>query len=229
MQFEIQYRPAHSLAIAQLEPGESVRAEASAMVSMTRNLAVTTDGPMAGGGGLLRTFNRAMLGGESFFTNTFTAQGTPGHVTFAPSLSGDMRAIELRRGEPLYIQGSSYVAAPDSVALDTRWQGLKGFFSGETLFFLEASGSGPVLVNAFGAIEAFDLDGDVIVDTGHLVAFGPGIQYQVTKASRGWVASYLSGEGLVLRMVGKGRIYVQSRNPKEYGRAVASRLPPRQG
>jgi uncharacterized protein (TIGR00266 family) len=170
-----------------------------------------------------------VLGGETFFTNTFTARGTPGHVTLAPTLSGDMLAIDLRSGEPLFIQGSSYVAAPDSVDLDTRWQGLKGFFSGESLFFLEASGTGPVLVNAFGAIETYDLDGELIVDTGHLVAFGSGIDYEVTKASRGWIASYLSGEGLVLRMVGRGRIYLQTRNPKEYGQAVGSQLPPRQG
>jgi uncharacterized protein (TIGR00266 family) len=229
MHFDIQYRPTHSLAFAHLAPGESVRAEASAMVSMTRNLAITTDGPMGGRGGLLGSFKRAVLGGETFFTNTFTAQGTPGHVALAPTLSGDMQTIELSPGEPLYIQGSSYVAAPDSVELDTRWQGLKGFFSGETMFFLEASGRGPVLVNAFGAIDVFDLDGDIIVDTGHLVAFGAGIDYEVTKASRGWIASYLSGEGLVLRMAGRGRIYLQSRNPREYGQAVAAQLPPRQG
>src|SRR5690606_5215894 len=137
-----------------------------------------------------------------------------------------MVAVELRAGEPLYIQGSSYVAAPDSVEIDTRWQGMKGFFSGESLFFLEATGVGPVLVNAFGAIEPYDVDGDVFVDTGHLVAFGAGVQYEVTKASRGWIASYLSGEGLVLRLRGRGRIYLQSRNPSEYGQAIGSQLPP---
>ena len=51
----------------------------------------------------------------------------------------------------------------------------------------------------------------------------------MTKASRGWIASYLSGEGLVLRMSGRGRVFLQSRNPKEYGLAVGSQLPPRQG
>jgi uncharacterized protein (TIGR00266 family) len=228
MHFEIQYRPAHSLATAHLEPGESVRAEASAMVSMTRNLVIRTDGP-AGRGGIVKSLKRAMLGGESFFTNTFTARDTPGHVSLAPALAGDMLAVELRRGEPLYIQGSSYVAAPDSVELDTRWQGFKGFFSGESLFFLEATGVGSVVVNAFGAIESLDLDGELIVDTGHLVAFSSGIEYQVTKASRGWITSYLSGEGLVLRMAGRGRVYLQSRNPNEYGRSVGALLPPRQG
>jgi uncharacterized protein (TIGR00266 family) len=139
-----------------------------------------------------------------------------------------MLAVELRRGEPLYIQGSSYVAAPDSVEIDTRWQGFKGFFSGESLFFLEASGVGPVVINAFGAIETLELDGDIIVDTGHLVAFGAGIEYEITKASRGWIASYLSGEGLVMRLSGRGQLYLQSRNPNEYGRAVGALLPPRQ-
>jgi uncharacterized protein (TIGR00266 family) len=228
MHFEIQYRPAHSLATAHLEPGESVRAEASAMVSMTRNLVIQTDGPMGGRGGILKSFKRAMLGGETFFTNTFTARGTPGHVTLAPTLSGDMVTVQLQRGEPLYIQGSSYVAAPDSVEIDTRWQGFKGFLSNESLFFLEASGVGPVLMNAFGAIETLDLDGDIIVDTGHLVAFTAGIQYEITKASRGWIASYLSGEGLVMRLRGRGRLYLQSRNPNEYGRTVGLLLPPRQ-
>jgi uncharacterized protein (TIGR00266 family) len=170
-----------------------------------------------------------VLGGETLFTNTFSAVGTPGHVSLAPSLCGDMQAIEVTPGETLYVQGGSYVAAPDSIDLDTKWQGLKGFFSGESLFFLAASGSGPVLVNAFGALETLDLDGEVIVDTGHLVAFTSGIDYQVTKASRGWIAAYLSGEGLVLRMRGRGRLYLQSRNPSEYGQAVAAKLPARRG
>ena len=168
-----------------------------------------------------------MLGGESFFTNLFTAQGGPGHVSLAPKLCGDMIVHPLQQGEQLFIQGSSYVSAPDTVRIDTQFQGFKGFFSGESLFFLAASGYGPVLVNAFGAIDVMDLDGEVIVDTGHLVAFTQGIQYQIEKASRGWIASYLSGEGLVLRMSGRGRLYIQSRNPAEYGRSVGSKLPPR--
>jgi uncharacterized protein (TIGR00266 family) len=230
MQFDIQYRPAHSLAIVHLGPNETVRAEASAMISMTANVRVETTGPLArGGGGILAGLKRSMLGGETFFTNTFTAAGSPGHVTLAPAVSGDMVTHELRPGEDLLIQGSSYVAAPDSVQLDTRWQGFKGFFSGENLFFLHASGVGPVLMNAFGAIEVIDLAGELIVDTGHLVAFTSGISYEISTASSGLIASWLSGEGFVLRVSGHGRLYLQSRNPHEYGRSVGSKLPARQG
>lgn len=226
MQFDIQYRPAHSLAIVHLDAGETVRAEASAMISMTRNVRVETQARATGG--ILGGLKRSLLGGESFFTNTFTATGGPGHVTLAPSLCGDMVVHDLQGGDDLFIQGTSYVAAPDTVRLDTRWQGMKGFFSGESLFFLHASGSGPVLVNAFGAIETLDFDGELVVDTGHLVAFTSGIQYRVTTASPGLVASYLSGEGFVLYVSGRGRLYLQSRNPSEYGGAVGRNLPPRE-
>lgn len=227
MHFEITYNPAHSLATAHLNAGESVRAEASAMVSMTRNVGVQTNARSPSGGGLFKGLKRSLLGGESFFTNLYTAQSNGAHVTFAPDLCGSMVTHDLS-GESLFIQGSSYVAAPDTVSIDTKFQGFKGLFSGESLFFLEASGHGPVLMNAFGAIEVIDLDGEMIVDTGHLVAFTSGINYTVSKAASGWIASYLSGEGLVLRVSGRGKLYVQSRNPTEFGRSVGKRLPARE-
>lgn len=229
MQFEILYRPAHSLAVVHLAPNESIRAEASAMISMTRNIQVATNATSRSTGGLLGGLKRAVLGGESFFTNTFTAVNTAGHVTLAPALAGDLVLHDLAPGSDLFIQGSSYVAAPDSVTLDTKWQGMKGFLSGETLFFLHARGAGPVLMNAFGSIEIIDLDGELIVDTGHLVAFTGGINYQVTTASPGLIASFLSGEGIVLRVSGRGRLWVQTRNPSEYGAAVGKELPAREG
>jgi uncharacterized protein (TIGR00266 family) len=228
MQFITHYRPAHSLAVVELMPNESVRAEASSMISMTRNIRVETSATSRSTGGFLGGLKRAFLGGESFFTNTFTAVGTPGHVTLAPALTGDMIVHELSPSHELFIQGSSYVAAPDSVFIDTKWQGMKGFFSGETLFFLHAKGQGPVLMNAFGAIQTIDLDGELIVDTSHLVAFTSGIQYRVATASSGLIKSFLSGEGFVLHVTGRGRLYIQSRNPTEYGRAVGSSLPPRE-
>lgn len=229
MQFEVLYKPAHALAIAHLNPNESVRAEAGAMVSMTNNVQVDTQGPSQGKGGVggfLKGLGRAMMGGESFFTNTFTAQGGQGHVSLAPSLCGDMVVHELQ-GDQLVIQGSSYVAAPDSVQIDTQFQGFKGFFSGESMFFLTATGHGPVLCNAFGGIEAIDLNGEMIVDTGHIVAFSSTISYAIHKANKGFISSMLSGEGLVLRMSGQGRLYVQSRNPNEYGKTVGAMLPPK--
>ncbi|MCA9544476.1 MAG: TIGR00266 family protein [Myxococcales bacterium] len=230
MLIDIQYRPAHTLAIVQLAHGETVTAESGAMVSMDRHIQVRTDGPMSKKrGGFLKGLGRAVLGGETFFTNDFTAQGAPGQVTFAPTLTGDMVVHELDGHEDLFIQGSSFVASATSVQLDTKWQGfVKGFLSGESMFFLRAHGTGPVIMNAFGAVDTVDLDGELIVDTGHLVAFTSGIQYEISRAAPGLIASFLSGEGFVLKVRGRGRLYLQTRNPTEYGKTVGPKLPPRQ-
>ncbi len=228
MHFEIKYNPAHALATAHLSQGQSVRAEATAMVSMSSGISVTTNMTHKSGGGFFGAMKRGMLGGESFFQNLFTATAPQAHVSLAPKLCGSMVVHELAGGQELFIQASSYVAAPESVDIDTKWQGFKGFISGESLFFLRASGTGPVLLNAFGAIEELDLDGELVVDTGHLVAFTTGIDYSIDKAGGGWIQSFLSGEGLVLRMRGRGKLYLQSRNPSEFGSTVGRLLPPRQ-
>lgn len=229
MHFEIEYNPAHSLATAHLKQGESVRAEATAMVSMSPGLSIATNTGPQGRGGFFKKAKRGFFGGESFFQNVFSAPSGPAHVCLAPRLSGSMIVHELTGRTELFIQGSSYVAAPDSIDIDTRFQGFKGFLSGESLFFLKASGQGPVLLNAFGAIEVLDLDGEMIVDTGHLVAFESGIDYEIQKASSGWISSFLSGEGLVMNMSGRGKLYIQSRNPNEFGRMVGALLPARNG
>ena len=82
MKVTVEHRPAYALGIVQLDQGESVRAETGAMVSMSGNVQVDSGIQ----GGILKGAMRKVLGGESFFVNTFTAQGAPGHVTFAPSL-----------------------------------------------------------------------------------------------------------------------------------------------
>jgi uncharacterized protein (TIGR00266 family) len=198
------------------------------MVGMSPSIQVTTGVTHRSGGGMLGALKRGFLGGESFFQNLFTATGPNAQVLLAPQLCGSMIAHQLDGTHELFIQGSSYVAAPESVNIDTKWQGFKAFFSGESLFFLRASGQGPVLVNAFGAIEQLELDGETIVDTGHLVAFTSGVEYTIDKAGGGWIQSFLSGEGLVMRLRGRGRVYLQSRNPKQYGTAVGRLLPPRE-
>lgn len=226
MNIQINHRPGAALAVCQLQQGEALRAEADAMVSMAGPLQVQTNATK-GKGGLLGGLGRKFLGGESFFTNLYTAGG-PAELCLAPSLPGDMQVHTLTPDHELFIQGSSYVAAPETVQMDTKWQGLKrGFFSGESFFFLRATGEGPVIINAFGAIEARDLDGELWLDTGHLVAFTSGITYEVSKASSGWIGAFFSGEGFVLKLRGRGRVYLQTRNPQTFGRLVGRMLPPR--
>ena len=125
--------------------------------------------------------------------------------------------------------GGSYMGSTSELDLDMKFQGFKGMFSGESLFFMRVSGEGHLLVNAFGRITELEVDGQMIVDTGHLVAFEEGLEYKITKAGGSWVSSFVAGEGLVMEFTGKGKVLVQSHNPKEFGTALGNRLPPRQG
>jgi uncharacterized protein (TIGR00266 family) len=219
---EVLYRPAHSLARVELASGESVVAESGTMVGMSPSVGIETSTR----GGVLAGVKR-MFGGESFFLNTFTAQRGPGEVLLAPRVCGDMVVLDVGP-ERWMAQSSAFVASGPAVAVETGLGGFRTFFAGEGLFVLRATGSGPLVVGAFGAVEKMDVRGKLIVDTGHLVAWSADLGWRVTTATSGWVASFLSGEGLVCEFSGQGTVYVQTRNPAEYGPAVARLLPPRQ-
>jgi uncharacterized protein (TIGR00266 family) len=222
MQIDIQYRPAHSLAKVSLEPNESVVAESGAMVGMSTNVQMQTQS-----GGMMSGLKR-LFGGESFFRNTFTAGGGPGEVLLAHSLCGDMVVLEMTQ-HGYFIQSSSYIASTPNVAIETKVGGMKTFFAGEGVFVLQATCPGPgrVLVGAFGGIQELQCDGSLVIDTGHLVAWDSTLQYSVGKSGSGWIASFLSGEGLVCHFQGQGRIWIQTRNPPAYGQEIGKLLPPR--
>jgi uncharacterized protein (TIGR00266 family) len=225
MQIDVMYRPAHSLARVLLPPGESIVAESGAMVGMSPNVQMQTQSQ----GGLMGGLKR-MFGGESFFRNTFTAQAGPGEVLLAHALCGDMIVLDMTQAG-YFVQSSSFIASTGNVNIETKVGGFRSFFAGEGVFVLKATAVGPgqMLVGAFGGVEQLNCDGNLVIDTGHLVAWDATLTYSVGKSGSGWIASFLSGEGLVCHFTGQGRIWIQSRNPTAYGQTVGKLLPPRSG
>jgi len=136
MEHEILYSPSYSLLKISLRQGEAVCAEAGAMVSMSSCIEIKT----AAKGGIFGALKRSVLGGESFFVNTFRAADS-GEVTFAPTLPGDIHALELK-GQSYYAQSGAYIASSPDIQVDTKWGGAKTFFSREGLFLLKMSGAG---------------------------------------------------------------------------------------
>ena len=227
MEHEILYSPDNTVVKFVFKSGEAVRAESDAMVSMSDGLELQTGfGAGKKSGGIFKKLMRGFLTGESFFTNVFTATASNQEIILAPSLEGDIELVELNGGS-LIIQARSYLAGHPDVVMNTKWQGMKSFVSGESSFMIEASGNGFVVINAFGGIQKITVKGQYIVDTGHVVAFTGGLNYRVAKAGSGWISSFLSGEGLVCEFNGEGDVYIQSRNPVEYGKFVGPQLRPR--
>ena len=201
-QYHIEGRPDFAFLTVQIPPDETLKVEAGAMATMDTHLRMKTRLK----GGLSR-----LVTGESVFIDEFTAEGSTGEIGIAPGPAGDMAHVYLD-GDTLYLQDSAFVAAAMGVELDSKWQGLiKGFFSGERLFLIRASGYGDLWFNAYGSLIEIDVDGEYVVDTGKIVAFTEGLDYRVTSVG-GYKSLFFSGEGLVCRFSGKGRVWIQSRS-----------------
>jgi len=221
MDIEILYRPSYSLAMLQLAPGEEVRVEGGSMVSMSHGVTIETKAA----GGLMKSLARSVLGGESFFQNTYKAPAGGGEVSVAPSLPGDLLTLELQN-ESLMVQSGAYVASEMGVQLDTKWGGAKTFFASEGLIMLRASGAGKLVLSSYGAIHEKPLgQGETYtVDTGHLVAFSEGIGFSVRRVG-GIKSTLFSGEGLVVDLTGPGRVMLQTRSMDAFLSWLIPKLP----
>lgn len=225
MNIELLYRPAFSLGMIHLDGNERVRVEAASMVSMSQGVTLET----AATGGFLKSFSRAVLGGESFFQNTYQAPPGGGRVGVAPALTGDLMVINMQ-DELLMVQSGSYLASAMGIELDTKWSGAKTFFAAEGLIMMRAQGSGLLLLASYGAIHEMNLAAgqSVTIDTGHLVAFTEGIGFQVRKVG-GMKSLLFSGEGLVVDLTGPGRLLMQTRSTDQFLSWLIPKLPQSSG
>lgn len=221
MRTEISFSPSFAMATVHLEPGESVKAEAGAMMAMSPTIDIATSTQ----GGVLKGLRRSVLGGESFFMNTFTATGPDAHVVVAPALPGDIITWPLA-SQTVYLQSGSYLASPTSIDVDSKWGGAKTFFSKEGLFMLRCTGTGDLVASSYGAIHGIDLapGQSYTVDTGHMVGWEGDIGYEVHKAGN-WKSTVFGGEGLVVKLTGPGRVYIQTRSPSDFVDWLVPKLP----
>ncbi|MEB3779785.1 MAG: TIGR00266 family protein [Desulfurococcales archaeon] len=219
MEYSIEYSPMYSILKVRLSPGESLTVEPGAYMLHKGDLEVKTSS-----GGIFKGLARALMGGESFFMNTIVARGNV-EIWIAPSLSGDIKAIELN-GNTLFIQDSSYLAHVGNIDITTGWRGLRGLIAEGELVWLKASGYGIVFINSYGAMEEIKLDpGErITVDNMHFVALEDTVSWNIRKWG-GWKTFFFGGEGIVIDAVGPGRIWVQTRNLPLFARILRKFMP----
>ncbi|GMV43028.1 MAG: TIGR00266 family protein [Myxococcales bacterium] len=217
MKHEVVHGPSFALLKVRLEAGESITAEAGAMVTRQGRVAMKTRlnaGTRAGIFGRLIAFFialfRKVIGGETMFINEFTAEAQ-GEVSFAPPLAGQIAHRRLDN-ERIMLTTGSFLACGPGIDMRMRWGGLRGILSKEGLVFLELSGTGDLFMTAYGGIQAVPVDGRFVVDNGHMVAFDAGLDFRITSAGGGVMGLVASGEGLVCELTGRGTVYIQSRN-----------------
>lgn len=219
MDITIDHRPSYAMAHIQMDPGDRLQAETATMITMSETIIMDTSLR----GGLFSALRRSKLGGSTFFLNTFRAR-SEGELNLAPHMPGDIELLELQ-GDPVYVQSGSFLAATMDVKVDTQWGGARTFFSSEGLFLLRCTGTGTLLVSSYGAIHRIDLapGQNYTVDNGHMVAFDSSVNYSLGKAG-GWKTTLLGGEGLVCKLRGPGRFYVQTRSEDTFLDWLAPKL-----
>ncbi len=225
MDYEIKYKPSYAMLVIKLEANETVTAEAGAMTYMEPSIDIKTRKRERS---LLGTLGLALLGGQSFFVNDYTAKDTPAEAAFVSAPVGDIEVLHVKPNQGYIIQSSSYIASTQNVELDIKWQGFtKGIF-GQGLFMIKVSGEGKLFINTFGAIDKHTIEAgkSLIVDNFHLVAFSDKCDYKVRKFG-GLKSTILGGEGLVTEIKGPGDIYIQTKNLREFAEWLWNVLEPK--
>lgn len=205
-----------------LSPGEKIYCESGAMVMMEANLDLR--GQMSGGLG--SAIMRRFANGESFFQQHIEAVRGEGDCLLSPALPGAIRIIDVDKRQ-YSLNDGAFVAATSGTALKVKMQNIGNalFAQSGGFFIMETSGSGQVAVSGFGSM--FELDvtpgKDVIIDNAHVVCWDSALSYEisVTTGTKGGglggmignlVNSVKSGEGVVLRFSGVGKVLICSRN-----------------
>lgn len=208
--YEISQRPDFAMVKVNLPEGNKIFAEPSAMMSMSPSVELKAGFK----GGFKKTLGRA-FGGESLIINTFTAKEGGGEVSLAPGATGDVVHYNLN-GIGLMMQRGSFIMHTEGVELTGKWQGAKGFFSGEGLVLLKATGTGDIFFNSYGAILPIDVTEEFYVDSGYVVAFEESLGYKVTTMpglrAKGMKSFFFGGEAFVCQFTGQGRVWIQTRH-----------------
>ena len=205
----------------ELDPGETIIAEAGAMNYMEDDIGFEAhmgDGSRADEGvmGKLLNVGKRVLTGESIFMTHFTNRASAGkrRVAFAAPYPGKIIPLDMAPlGGELICQKDAFLCAALGTQLDIalhRRLGA-GFFGGEGFILQRLRGDGKCFLHAGGTIVERELRGSTLrVDTGCLVAFTPGIDYDIARAGN-LKSMVFGGEGLFLATLrGHGRVWLQS-------------------
>ena len=198
--------PGYAAAEIELSPGEELVAEAGAMAWMDDSIAVRTQAR----GGILKGLGR-MITGESFFQNTYYAEGAPGKIALAPGVPGDIVPYEMR-DETLIMERGAYLGHSGDIETSVSFEGFTGMFA-EGLLALQVRGTGLLFFNSYGDIQEVAVDGNYTVDSGYAVAWQSSLDYSIGRTGRS-IGAFLFGDQLVSRYTGRGKLWVQTRSPR---------------
>lgn len=204
----------------ELDPGETVIAEAGAMLYMEDGIdfkAQMGDGSNPGAGFFdkLISAGSRVIAGESLFLTHFTNQGWgKRHVAFSAPYPGTIIPLNLAKlGGRIIVQKDAFLCAALGTKISITFNRKlgAGFFGGEGFILEKLEGDGMAFIHAGGTVIEKQLNNEVLrVDTGCIVGFEPQIDYSIEQAG-GLRSMVFGGEGLFLATLrGTGKVWLQS-------------------
>lgn len=207
----------------ELDPHESVVAEAGAMMYMSEGIHMQTifgDGSQTSAtGGFLDKMlgaGKRLITGESLFTTAFTHMGPgKGKVAFASPYPGKIIPLDLRKyNGKIICQKDAFLCAAKGVSIGVAFQKKIGtaLFGGEGFIMQKLEGDGLTFLHAGGTIVEKELQaGEVLrVDTGCLVALTQNANYDIEFVG-GVKSAIFGGEGFFFATLqGPGHVWLQS-------------------
>ncbi len=209
------------MVIVELDPQETVVAEAGAMTYMEEGIhfeAKMGDGsePEQGFFGKVMSVGKRAITGESIFMTHFTHHGAgKSHVAFAAPYPGKIIPIDLATiaGNDLLCQKDAFLCAAHGTKVTLAFNKKigTGLFGGEGFVLQKLVGDGMAFIHAGGTVIERELNNETLrVDTGCLVAFEPHIDYSIERAGN-LKSMFFGGEGMFLATLrGTGRVWLQS-------------------
>lgn len=204
----------------ELDPGETVVAEAGAMTYMEQDIEFETkmgDGsdPDQGMFGKMFSAGKRALMGESIFTTHFSNQGdAKRRAGFSAPYPGTIMALDMAQvGGQITCQKDAFLCAALGTKIDITFNRRlgSGLFGGEGFILQRLEGDGMAFVQAGGTVIKKELHNETLrVDTGCLVAFTEGVDYDI-KLAGGLKSMVFGGEGVFLATLsGTGTVWLQS-------------------
>lgn len=204
--------------------GESMFTQSGGMAWMSEGVKMDTNTR----GGVLKGLGR-MFAGESMFMATYTAQKPGASVAFSATFPGEIMAIDLAKSGGMICQKGAFLAAEDSVKLETLLTKTisSGLFGGEGFVLQGLSGSGIAFLEVDGnkVVKSLAPGETIFVDTGNVVAFQSSVRYEI-ETVKGVKNIFLGGEGLFLtKLTGPGDVVLQTQNIGEFAGKIANLIP----
>lgn len=160
------------------------------------------------GGGLMRGLLRSVTTGESLFVNEIHGCG---EIYLEPTF-GHFLLIEVEN-DTLIVDKSIFYAGLGDLDISAHMNGAAaGLVGGEGFFQTKISGSGVVVLFSpvpQSELQEFNLNGSKLsVDGNFALMRTSGVDFTVEKSSKSWIATSVSGEGLLQTFTGTGTVWI---------------------